>query len=176
MSSSIVKLRSSLIHCLVTFTLGVENKENNKAVSHQDIVEEAPFTPQKKAPKSQSASATKPPSGKSINSKKAPSSPITEEGKLVNPTSLFASESRVKKVYKIVQKSTGALGGNGYNGAIYGELTLHSMQKVRGVLTTATTAAATTAAAAVNNQGYHNNNVSIFFFNCCVPRHLSISS
>lgn len=38
---------------------------------------------------------------------------------------------KVKKVYKIIQKSTGALGGNGYDGAIYGELTMQSMQKVR---------------------------------------------
>eukprot|EP01041_Mallomonas_annulata_P012339 gene12339-25963_t len=38
--------------------------------------------------------------------------------------------SCVQKAYKIVQKSTGALGGNGYDGAIYGELTMHSMQKI----------------------------------------------
>eukprot|EP00607_Mallomonas_marina_P010014 CAMPEP_0182422864 /NCGR_PEP_ID=MMETSP1167-20130531/8682_1 /TAXON_ID=2988 /ORGANISM="Mallomonas Sp, Strain CCMP3275" /LENGTH=472 /DNA_ID=CAMNT_0024601297 /DNA_START=33 /DNA_END=1451 /DNA_ORIENTATION=+ len=37
---------------------------------------------------------------------------------------------RVQKVYQIVRKSTGALGGNGYDGAIYGELTMHSMQKI----------------------------------------------
>ena len=49
----------------------------------------------------------------------------------MNPKTLFEAEARVKKVYKIVQKCTGALGGNGYNGAIYGELTLSSMQKVR---------------------------------------------
>ena len=30
----------------------------------------------------------------------------------------------------MVRKSTGTLGGNGSNGAIYGELTMHSMQKV----------------------------------------------
>ena len=38
-------------------------------------------------------------------------------------------------MYKIVQKSTGALGGNGYDGAIYGELTMHSMQKVVNFMT-----------------------------------------
>lgn len=38
--------------------------------------------------------------------------------------------NEVKTVYKIIQKSTGATGGNGYNGAIYGELTAGSMQKV----------------------------------------------
>lgn len=39
-------------------------------------------------------------------------------------------DPRVQKVYKLINKSTGALGGNGYDGAIYGELTMHSMQKV----------------------------------------------
>ena len=42
--------------------------------------------------------------------------------------------SRVDKIYKIVRKMTGALGGNGYNGAIYGELTMHSMQKIVDIL------------------------------------------
>ena len=34
--------------------------------------------------------------------------------------------SRVDKIYKVIRKMTGTLGGNGYNGAIYGELTMHS--------------------------------------------------
>jgi hypothetical protein len=38
--------------------------------------------------------------------------------------------NKVKQVYKIVHKATGALGGNGTTGAIYGELTIGSMQKV----------------------------------------------
>lgn len=37
---------------------------------------------------------------------------------------------KVDKIYGIVRKSSGALGGNGYDGAIYGELTQRSMQKV----------------------------------------------
>jgi hypothetical protein len=37
---------------------------------------------------------------------------------------------RVTEVYRLIKKSTGALGGNGYDGAIYGELTMHSMQRV----------------------------------------------
>eukprot|EP01038_Epipyxis_sp_PR26KG_P004321 gene4321-6122_t len=36
----------------------------------------------------------------------------------------------VREVYKLVQKATGSLGGNGYNGAIYGELTVGSMQRI----------------------------------------------
>lgn len=39
-------------------------------------------------------------------------------------------DPRVELAYKLVRKSTGVLGGNGYDGAIYGELTMHSMQKV----------------------------------------------
>ena len=41
---------------------------------------------------------------------------------------------RVDMVYKLINKMTGSLGGNGYNGAIYGELTMHSMQKVVDIL------------------------------------------
>jgi hypothetical protein len=48
----------------------------------------------------------------------------------MTPTSLFTINPAVRKAYKIVQKATGALGGNGATGAIYGELTMHSMQKV----------------------------------------------
>lgn len=36
----------------------------------------------------------------------------------------------VDSVYKIVRKLTGNIGGNGYSGPIYGELTKHSMQKM----------------------------------------------
>jgi DNA-binding transcriptional MerR regulator len=41
----------------------------------------------------------------------------------------------VKEVYKIVQRATGATGGNGYNGAIYGELTAGSFQKIVNFMT-----------------------------------------
>jgi hypothetical protein len=40
----------------------------------------------------------------------------------------------VDAVYKLIARKTGALGGNGYSGAIYGELTMHSMEKVLQVL------------------------------------------
>ena len=40
----------------------------------------------------------------------------------------------MKKAYKIVRKTTGQLGGNGSTGAIYGELTMHSMQKLVNIL------------------------------------------
>lgn len=38
--------------------------------------------------------------------------------------------SPVQRVYRLVHKLTGSIGGNGYSGPIYGELTMHSMQKV----------------------------------------------
>lgn len=50
------------------------------------------------------------------------------------PRSKTVVDPKVRKVYKIIQKSTGALGGNGYNGAIYGELTITSMQKIIDIL------------------------------------------
>ena len=41
----------------------------------------------------------------------------------------------VDSVYKIVRKLTGNIGGNGYSGPIYGELTKHSMQKMIDLMT-----------------------------------------
>ena len=43
-------------------------------------------------------------------------------------------EPRTEHVYRLIRQSTGALGGNGNTGAIYGELTMASMQKVINVL------------------------------------------
>lgn len=42
--------------------------------------------------------------------------------------------AEVDYVYKVINKKTGALGGNGYTGAIYGELTIGSMEKVAQLL------------------------------------------
>jgi hypothetical protein len=39
-------------------------------------------------------------------------------------------QENVQKVYKIVRRLTGSLGGNASSGPIYGELTMHSMQKM----------------------------------------------
>jgi hypothetical protein len=39
-------------------------------------------------------------------------------------------QQNVKDMYSIVRRLTGAIGGNGYSGPIYGELTMGSMQKV----------------------------------------------
>ena len=40
----------------------------------------------------------------------------------------------VQRVYKIVQRHTGSIGGNGHGGAIYGELTIGSMQKMTDLM------------------------------------------
>jgi Histone methylation protein DOT1 len=50
------------------------------------------------------------------------------------PTAVLPIPTKVSKVYKLIHKSTGTLGGNGYDGAIYGELTMHSMQKIINTL------------------------------------------
>lgn len=40
----------------------------------------------------------------------------------------------VQRVYNIVQRHTGSIGGNGHGGAIYGELTAGSMQKMTNLM------------------------------------------
>lgn len=47
---------------------------------------------------------------------------------------LIESPPNVEKVYKIVKKLTGSVGGNGYVGPIYGELTMGSMQKMTNLM------------------------------------------
>ena len=55
-----------------------------------------------------------------------------------SPRKLFQSnikiDPKVAVAYKCVQKATGALGGNGDTGAIYGEVTMYSMQRVLDVM------------------------------------------
>ena len=41
---------------------------------------------------------------------------------------------KVQRVYHIVNKHTGRIGGNGHGGAIYGELTVGSMQKMTNIM------------------------------------------
>lgn len=59
---------------------------------------------------------------------------VKDDGRKSIKKSKMIIQSGVRKVYKILQKKTGALGGNGYVGAIYGELTMHSMQKIIDIL------------------------------------------
>jgi hypothetical protein len=52
-------------------------------------------------------------------------------GRVVNTNSAITiCPPNVERVYRIVHKLTGSLGGNGSSGPIYGELTMHSMQKM----------------------------------------------
>eukprot|EP00934_Nitzschia_sp_Nitz4_P001204 Nitzschia sp. Nitz4//scaffold77_size91520//79392//80540//NITZ4_004904-RA/size91520-processed-gene-0.57-mRNA-1//-1//CDS//3329558033//1204//frame0 len=52
-------------------------------------------------------------------------------GKFVD---LIVCQPNVEQVYKIVRKLTGSIGGNGYVGPIYGELTMGSMQKMTNLM------------------------------------------
>lgn len=47
-----------------------------------------------------------------------------------DPAASVSIPARVDKVYKLIRKMTGTIGGNGTTGAIYGELTMGSMQKI----------------------------------------------
>jgi len=53
---------------------------------------------------------------------------------LHSPSSRIQINPRVEKVYKLIRAATGTLGGNGTTGAIYGELTMGSMQKVLNLM------------------------------------------
>jgi hypothetical protein len=48
--------------------------------------------------------------------------------------SMISVDWKVEQVYKLVHKATGALGGNGYTGAIYGELSVRALQRVINIL------------------------------------------
>ena len=73
------------------------------------------------------SSATKRKAGTSISSEKEPSAKRSLFGRFVEP---IKCQQNVKDMYSIVRRLTGAIGGNGYSGPIYGELTMGSMQKV----------------------------------------------
>jgi Histone methylation protein DOT1 len=66
------------------------------------------------------------------NRKRARSPESTAKRRLFfgNSALQVSINSNVRDVYKIVQKRTGAIGGNGSFGPIYGELTAGSMQKM----------------------------------------------
>lgn len=109
-------------------------KNKKKSVSSKqkstDDVKDTPTTPKKNPSKNRIYVHITPSGKKSIGELNKSDISTCGNSNSSEFLNLFESEKRVKKAYKIIQKSTGALGGNGYNGAIYGELTLHSMQKV----------------------------------------------
>lgn len=47
-----------------------------------------------------------------------------------NDSAAYTVQSNTRQVYALVNKMTGSIGGNGHGGAIYGELTVGSMQKM----------------------------------------------
>jgi len=51
-----------------------------------------------------------------------------------DPATTVSIPPRVDKVYKVIKRATGTIGGNGYDGAIYGELTMGSMQKIVNIM------------------------------------------
>mmetsp|Transcript_21886 Transcript_21886/g.32973 ORF Transcript_21886/g.32973 Transcript_21886/m.32973 type:complete len:429 (-) Transcript_21886:86-1372(-) len=61
------------------------------------------------------------------NTRKRDKSPFGNKSTIKVPTN-------VKRVYEIVNKHTGSIGGNGHGGAIYGELTVGSMQKMTNLM------------------------------------------
>lgn len=72
------------------------------------------------------------------NRKKNANSSSSRDVSPMKATNIFGhkvvQDPRVSKVYKMIHKYTGTLGGNGYDGAIYGELTQGSMQKVLDIM------------------------------------------
>jgi hypothetical protein len=96
---------------------------------------ETPSTPQKQRTQPQDPTLSASKSLARLNlfpgtEETTPSSKYHPFKSAATPTSLFTINPAVRKAYKLIQKATGALGGNGTTGAIYGELTMHSMQKV----------------------------------------------
>jgi hypothetical protein len=78
------------------------------------------------SPSSKRRKASEPPSAA------APAAPPVAKRRLIfgKYVDLVQCAPNVSKVYKIVRKLTGSIGGNGYCGPIYGELTMGSMQKM----------------------------------------------
>ena len=79
------------------------------------------------------ALVTPKPSSPGKKGKKAPAliTPVSEiTTSFGSPKSTIAINPRVQKAYQIIRACTGTLGGNGTTGAIYGELTMGSMQRV----------------------------------------------
>jgi len=65
-------------------------------------------------------------------SEELPISPVTESSIFGGRNSSMNDhcQTNTRRVYTLVNKMTGSIGGNGHGGAIYGELTVGSMQKM----------------------------------------------
>jgi hypothetical protein len=122
----------------------------------QSKVKKQPSTPSKRAAKEDDKAvnivtpvATKPQRKLTVTPKKQRVPLIGDEvddqqsenldtSNIVSPSKPVKStvhvDSKVELVYKIVKKTTGALGGNGATGAIYGELTTRALQRVFNIM------------------------------------------
>ena len=49
---------------------------------------------------------------------------------MIIPTNRETVGERIRKAYSLIQKTTGSIGGNSHGGAIYGEITMVSMQRI----------------------------------------------
>lgn len=98
-------------------------KLNIKSPKKDKLSKDAPASPtvSRKVKEAQTPSPGK---------KKAGASSSSVASQLHSPSSRIQIKPRVEKVYKMIRSATGTLGGNGTTGAIYGELTMGSMQKV----------------------------------------------
>ncbi len=96
-----------------------------------------PTTPVK-APKENAAIRDKTMTPSRASRKKVVEAPLVDKVALFETHSFgkpsIAVDKWSKLIYKIIQGATGALGGNGSTGAIYGELTIGSMQRVLNFL------------------------------------------
>lgn len=101
-------------------------KLNIKSPKKDKSEKEAPAspTPSRKVKDAQTPS----PGGKKATSSSSSYDPLH------SPSARVQIKPRVEKVYKLIRNATGQLGGNGTTGAIYGELTMGSMQKVINLL------------------------------------------
>lgn len=114
-----------------------------KKVVEVDVEESCPSTPVKRISKageapahivSPSPSLREPETKSTVTSSPARKLAFGRTADSLNPAQSLTVPDSAKLVYKILNKATGSLGGNGYNGAIYGELTIGSMQKVINIL------------------------------------------
>lgn len=62
--------------------------------------------------------------------KLSPSDRVERKSPGAVPRTKIMINHKTELAYRLIRKCSGVLGGNGYTGAIYGELTMHSMQRV----------------------------------------------
>lgn len=83
---------------------------------------------------STAAAATTKPAAEKCDEKKANAGAAKKKLPFGGKTKPIEIPDNVQRVYQIVHKHTGNIGGNGHGGAIYGELTTGSMQKMTNLM------------------------------------------